>query len=80
MGSQEPSVRIAPEYIHTDGEDAVKILAAGRLFVDPWQEGFFMIGWGEQRKRFGPHRHVDYPCRGRMERHLIRPVVLHPEW
>ena len=31
MGSQEPSVRIAPEYIHTDGEDAVKILAAGRL-------------------------------------------------
>ena len=38
MGSQEPSVRIAPEYIHTDGEDAVKILAAGRLFVDPWQE------------------------------------------
>ena len=39
MGSQEPSVRIAPEYIHTDGEDAVKILAAGRLFVDPWQEG-----------------------------------------
>lgn len=39
MGSQEPSVRITPEYIHTDGEDAVKILAAGRLFVDPWQEG-----------------------------------------
>ena len=25
-------------------------------------------------------RQVDYPCRGRMERHLIRPVVLHPEW
>lgn len=39
MGSQEPSVRIVPDYVHTDGEDAVKILATGRLFVDPWQAG-----------------------------------------
>lgn len=39
MGSQDPSVRIVPDYVHTDGEDAVKILAAGRLFVDPWQAG-----------------------------------------
>ena len=37
MGSQVPSVRIVPEYVQTDGEDAVKILAAGKLFVDPWQ-------------------------------------------
>ena len=38
MGSQTPSVRIVPDYVYTDGEDAVKILAAGRLIVDPWQE------------------------------------------
>ena len=37
MGSQTPSVRVAPEYIYTDGEDAVKILAASKLYVDPWQ-------------------------------------------
>ena len=37
MGSQIPSVRIVPEYVYTDGDDAVKILAAGKLIVDPWQ-------------------------------------------
>lgn len=37
MGSQTPSVRIAPEYDQTDGEDAARILAACRLIVDPWQ-------------------------------------------
>lgn len=37
MGSQEPSVRIVPEYAYTDGGDAEKILAAGKLIVDPWQ-------------------------------------------
>ena len=37
MGSQTPSVRVTPEYIYTDGEDAVKILAASKLYVDPWQ-------------------------------------------
>lgn len=39
MGNQIPSVRIAPEYIYTDGEDAVKVLAVGKLYVDPWQSG-----------------------------------------
>ena len=38
MGSQAPSVRIAPEYTETDGNDAVKVLRAGRLYPDPWQE------------------------------------------
>ena len=37
MGSQTPSVRIVPEYDYTDGADAVRILAAGKLVVDPWQ-------------------------------------------
>lgn len=36
-GSQVPSVRVAPTYDRTDGEDAAKILAVGKLFVDPWQ-------------------------------------------
>ena len=37
MGSQTPSVRVIPEYAYTDGEDAAKILAASKLYVDPWQ-------------------------------------------
>lgn len=37
MGSQEPSVRIAPEYLKSDGYDAVKLLSIGNLILDPWQ-------------------------------------------
>ena len=37
MGSQEPSVRIAPEYTASDGFDAVKILQLGGFDLDPWQ-------------------------------------------
>lgn len=37
MGSQIPSVRIVPEHDYTDGADAVKILAVGKLYTDPWQ-------------------------------------------
>ena len=37
MGSQEPSVRIAPDYISSDGMDACKILKAGGINLDPWQ-------------------------------------------
>ena len=42
MGSQEPSVRVAPEYTETDGWDAVKVLRAGHLYPDPWQENVLM--------------------------------------
>lgn len=37
MGSQEPSVRIVPEYSATDGTDAERILRSGGLLLDPWQ-------------------------------------------
>lgn len=37
QGSQEPSVRVAPEYKQTDGSDAVQILRYGGLILDPWQ-------------------------------------------
>lgn len=37
MGSQEPSVRIAPSYRSSDGPDAQKVLRAGGLILDPWQ-------------------------------------------
>ena len=37
MGSQTPSDRIVPYYAYTDGPDAVKVLAVGKLIVDPWQ-------------------------------------------
>lgn len=38
MGSQTPSVRVAPDAPESDGTDAAKILSIGRLNVDPWQE------------------------------------------
>lgn len=37
MGSQEPSERIAPDYIESDGFQATKLLAAGGMILDPWQ-------------------------------------------
>lgn len=37
MGSQEPSVRIAPNYDKTDGIRATRILRAGGFDLDPWQ-------------------------------------------
>lgn len=37
MGSQEPSVRVAPVFEESDGMDANKILRAGGLILDPWQ-------------------------------------------
>lgn len=37
LGSQEPSVRIAPKYAQTDGGDAYDILTIGGILLDPWQ-------------------------------------------
>lgn len=37
MGSQEPSVRLAPDYVDSDGMDAAKLLRAGGTVLDPWQ-------------------------------------------
>ena len=37
MGNQEPSVRIAPKYLTSDGLDACKILRVGGTVLDPWQ-------------------------------------------
>ena len=37
MGSQEPSVRIVPKYVSSDGMDAEKILRVGGVQLDPWQ-------------------------------------------
>ena len=37
MGSQEPSVRIVPSYDETDGDDAERVLRAGKFYLDPWQ-------------------------------------------
>lgn len=39
MGNQEPSVRIAPDYVSSDGFAACKILRAGGIILDPWQAG-----------------------------------------
>ena len=37
LGSQEPSVRVCPDYTETDGGDAARILAAGGFYLDEWQ-------------------------------------------
>ena len=39
MGSQEPSVRIAPNYVQSDGADAERVLRAGGTVLDEWQAG-----------------------------------------
>ena len=42
LGSQEPSVQIAPNYDQSDGADAEKILRTGKLILDPWQSNILM--------------------------------------
>lgn len=37
MGAQEPSERVAPDYVRTDGADAAAILRVAGLMLDPWQ-------------------------------------------
>lgn len=37
MGRQEPSARVAPDNLYTDGPDAKKILHAGKIRLDEWQ-------------------------------------------
>lgn len=37
MGSQEPCVRIAPNFSDSDGMDAAAVLAVGGVHLDPWQ-------------------------------------------
>jgi len=37
MGSQEPSARVCPKYLQSDGMDASKILSIGGMVLDPWQ-------------------------------------------
>ena len=37
MGKQEPSERVAPEYIDSDGYDASRLMSVGSLTMDPWQ-------------------------------------------
>lgn len=44
QGSQEPSVRVAPEYKQTDGSDAAQILRYGGLILDPWQADI-LLDW-----------------------------------
>ena len=36
-GNQEPSERIVPDYVQSDGLDAAGILKAGGIVLDPWQ-------------------------------------------
>jgi hypothetical protein len=37
QGKQEPSVRVCPAYLETDGPDAVKLMRLGGILLDPWQ-------------------------------------------
>ena len=44
LGSQEPSVRIYPDFSYYDGPDAVAVLGVGKLYPDPWQ-GNVLYDW-----------------------------------
>lgn len=79
MGSQTPSDRIVPDYAYTDGPDAVKVLAVGKLIVDPWQSEVLNDWMGVQRMMFGQRRHVAYLFQDRTGKHWILPGGLHPE-
>lgn len=37
MGNQEPTVKVCPEYLKSDGLIAAKLLRVGGLILDPWQ-------------------------------------------
>lgn len=37
LGSQVPRIRICPDYVRSDGDDAKKILRAGKFELDEWQ-------------------------------------------
>ena len=79
MGSQTPSVRVAPEYIYTDGEDAVKILAASKLYVDPWQANVLNDWMGRTDDDICRHLRAGYRFRGRMGKRWIHLGELHLE-
>jgi len=49
MGCQEPSVRIAPDYVRSDGMDATKILKAGKIDLDPWQSDILCDWMGRDK-------------------------------
>ena len=38
MGSQIPTVRVAPNSIRSDADDAIRVLRLGKVLLDPWQE------------------------------------------
>ena len=44
LGSQEPSVRIYPDFSYSDGPDAIAVLSVGKLYPDPWQ-GNVLYDW-----------------------------------
>ena len=44
LGRREPSVRVCPDYVKTDGADAQRVLRAGGLILDPWQADI-MLDW-----------------------------------
>lgn len=44
LGSQDPTIRIAPKYSKTDGEDATKLLKIGGLELDEWQQ-ILLFDW-----------------------------------
>lgn len=64
MGSQEPCVRVRPDYSLTDGADATKILALGGMVLDPWQAEV-MDDWMAQSPG---HKWISKTCGGSVPR------------
>lgn len=76
VGSQTPSVRVAPNCTYTDGADAVKVLAVGKLFVIRGRAKSLMTGWDGTEEVYGQLRRVGYRFLDRMVRRWTLPAGL----
>lgn len=48
VGSQEPRLRIVPEYISSAGQEAIELCALAGLILDPWEQLVLMDMLGER--------------------------------
>ena len=48
VGSQEPTLRVVPEYVSTAGDEAIDLAEAAGLTLDPWQRLILRESLGER--------------------------------
>ena len=48
MGSQQPRIRVAPEYVSSAGGEAIECAALAGLDLDPWEQLVLVDALGER--------------------------------